>query len=106
MANAVVDVLLAAGVAAELVCCLGVAVMRDVYDRLHYASAGTSVGPFLVLAALLVREGLASQGLEAIAVVALLFLANPLVVHATGRAARRVYRGTLEASAEEKRRGR
>ena len=98
MANAIVDVLLAAGVAAELVCCLGVAVMRDVYDRLHYASAGTSVGPFLVLAALLVREGLASQALEAIAAVALLFLANPLVVHAIARAARRIDAGETASS--------
>ena len=88
--NAIVDVLLGVAVAIELLCCLGVAVMRNVYDRLHYLSAATSVAPFLILAALLVREGLSSQTLDAIATVAILFIAGPLLVHATARAARRI----------------
>jgi len=88
MANVVVDVLLAAGVAAELLCCVGVLVMRTTFDRLHYTAAGTTVGPFCILAAVLVREGFGQAGLDAIATVVLLFLAGPLVVHATARAAR------------------
>jgi multisubunit Na+/H+ antiporter MnhG subunit len=84
--NVVVDVLLVLGVAAELLCCLGVLVMRTAADRLHYAAAGTTVPPLLLLAALLVREGVASQGLMAIGAVGLLFLLAPVVVHATGRA--------------------
>jgi monovalent cation/proton antiporter MnhG/PhaG subunit len=102
--NLVVDVLLAAGVAAELLCCLGVAVMRNAFDRLHFAGAGTTVGPFLILAAVLVREGLTSEGFEAIAAVAVLFLLSPILVHTTARAARRVYSGRLESTAEERRR--
>jgi monovalent cation/proton antiporter MnhG/PhaG subunit len=100
--NVLVDVLLAGGVAAELLCCLGVALMRTVYDRLHYVGAGTTVGPFLILAALLLREGLTTQGMEAIAAVALLFLANPILVHATARAARRIDFGTEPARPAEK----
>ena len=88
MTNVVVDVLLGAGVAAELVCCVGVLAMRTVYDRLHYGGAAATVGPFLVLAALLVREGFGQFGLDGIAAVALLFLSGPIVVHATARAAR------------------
>jgi multisubunit Na+/H+ antiporter MnhG subunit len=88
MGNAIVDVLLAIGVAAELLCCVGVAVMRTPFDRLHYVGAGATVGPFFILAALLVREGFGQVGLDGIAVVVLLFLAGPLVVHATARAAR------------------
>lgn len=88
MRNVVVDVLLAAGVTAELLCCLGVVVMRTTFDRLHYTAAGTTVGPFCILAALLLREGFGQVGLSGIAVVALLFLTGPLVVHATARAAR------------------
>jgi monovalent cation/proton antiporter MnhG/PhaG subunit len=86
--NAVVDILLATGVTAELLCCLGVAVMRTTYDRLHYTAASTTVGPFCILAALLVREGFGQFGLDGIATVAMLFLFAPLVVHATARAAR------------------
>lgn len=85
MTNVVVDVLLAGGVLAELVCCLGLAVMRTTSDRLHYASAGYTVGPFLVVAALLVREGLGAFGLDALAVAVLLFLPGPILVHATAR---------------------
>jgi len=88
MENVVVDVLLAAGVGAELLCCVGVAVMRTTFDRLHYTAAGTTVGPFCILAAVLVREGFGQVGLNTIAAVMLLFLAGPLLVHATARAAR------------------
>jgi monovalent cation/proton antiporter MnhG/PhaG subunit len=88
MGNVVVDILLIVGVAAELLCCVGVAVMRTTYDRLHYTAAGTTGGPFCILAAVLVREGFGQVGLDTIAAVALLFLAGPLVVHATARAAR------------------
>jgi monovalent cation/proton antiporter MnhG/PhaG subunit len=102
MSNVAVDLLLGLGVAAELLCCAGVAVTRTVYDRLHYAAAGTTVGPFLILAALLVREGLSSQGLQSIAAVSLLFLLNPVLVHATARAARRVDFGEVGARPEER----
>lgn len=88
----VVDVLLALAVALELLCCLGVVVMRTTYDRLHYAAAGTTVPAFLVLAAVLVREHLTPGGLDAIAAVGLLFLLNPVLVVATARAARRIER--------------
>ena len=76
--------------------------MRTTFDRLHYSAAGTTVGPFLVLAALLVREGFAAQGLQTIAAVGLLFLAGPIVVHATARAARRRDYGGVEALPEER----
>ena len=85
-----VDVLLALGVAGELLCVAGVLVMRTTFDRLHYASAATSVPAFLVLAATLVREHVTAGGIEAIAAVGLLFLLNPAVVLATAMAARRI----------------
>ncbi|HEX5246323.1 MAG TPA: monovalent cation/H(+) antiporter subunit G [Gaiellaceae bacterium] len=86
----VVDVLLGLGVALELLCCLGVLVMRTTYDRLHYVAAGTTVPAFLILAAVLVREHLSSGGLDAIAAVGLAFLLNPVLVIATARVARRI----------------
>ena len=86
----VVDVLLALGVGAELLCVVGVVVMRTTLDRLHYAAAATTVPAFLVLAAVLVREHTTAGGLQAIAAVGLLFLLNPALVIATARAARRI----------------
>jgi monovalent cation/proton antiporter MnhG/PhaG subunit len=85
VSNVAVDILLTLGVAAELLCCIGVVVMRTTADRLHYVSGGFTVGPFLILAALLVREQLSQIGLDSIAAVVLLFLIGPVVIHATGR---------------------
>jgi monovalent cation/proton antiporter MnhG/PhaG subunit len=101
-ANAAVDVLLVAGVALEVLCVVGVVVMRTTFDRLHYAAAGTTVPAFLILAAVLVREQLSSGGLEAIAAVGLMFLLNPVLITATGRAARRIDYGDVEARPEER----
>ena len=85
-----VDVLLGLGVAGELLCVAGVLLMRTTLDRLHYASAVTTVPAFLVLAAALVREHLSAGGLEAIAALGLLFLLNPAVLLATAMASRRI----------------
>ena len=86
----IVDVLLGFGVGAELICCLGVLLMRNAFDRLHYSSAATTVGPVLIGAAVLVRESVSAGGLQTIATVSLLFLLNPVVLIATARAARRI----------------
>jgi monovalent cation/proton antiporter MnhG/PhaG subunit len=86
----IVDVMLAFGVGAQLICCFGVLLMRNVFDRLHYASAATTVGPVLIGAAVLLRESVSAGGLETIAIVSLLFLLNPVVEIATARAARRI----------------
>jgi monovalent cation/proton antiporter MnhG/PhaG subunit len=83
----VVDVLLALGVASELLCVAGVLVMRTTLDRLHYAGAATSVPALLVLAATLVREHMSAAGLQALAAVGLLFLLNPALLLLTARAA-------------------
>jgi monovalent cation/proton antiporter MnhG/PhaG subunit len=98
-----VDLLLGIGVVLELLCCAGVVVMRTTFDRLHYAGAGTTVPAFFILAAVLVREHLSSGGLQAIAAVGLMFLLNPVLVVATGRAARRIDHGTVSPRAEERR---
>jgi monovalent cation/proton antiporter MnhG/PhaG subunit len=98
----IVDILLAAGVGAELICCLGVLVMRNVFDRLHYAGAAATVGPIMIGAAVMVRESVSAGGLSTIATVALLFLLAPVVQIATARAARRVEYGSVEARAEER----
>src|SRR5947209_12976050 len=49
------DILLIGGGALEVIAVLGLCVMRDVYDRLHYAGLA-SVGALLIAAAIVVRE--------------------------------------------------
>jgi multicomponent Na+:H+ antiporter subunit G len=84
----VIDILVGGAVAAELLCCLGLVLMRDVFDRLHYAMAATTVPPFLVAAAVLVAEGWTQPGINALVVALALFLLSPVLAHAMARAAR------------------
>jgi multisubunit Na+/H+ antiporter MnhG subunit len=95
-------VLLVAAVAAQLISALGLVVMRTSADRLHYTSAAFTVGPFCVLAAVLLREGMTTASYDTIATVALLFLAGPVMVHATARAGRRQQHGHSRARPEER----
>lgn len=94
--------LLVAAVAAQLVSALGLLVMRTAADRLHYTSAAFTVGPFCVLAAVLLREGMTTAGYDTIATVGLMFLAGPILVHATARAVRRQELGDPRARPEER----
>ena len=86
--NLVVDVLLALGVGFELVCVAGLLAARTAADRLHFLGGASSLPPVLILAALIVREGLPSNVVSSIVAVALLLLVNPVAVHALGRAIR------------------
>jgi multisubunit Na+/H+ antiporter MnhG subunit len=65
--DVLVDVFLVLGVGCQLVCCIGVVVMRTVYDRLHYAAAATTLGPVFIGVAVLIRESVSAGGLETIA---------------------------------------
>jgi multisubunit Na+/H+ antiporter MnhG subunit len=102
----VVDVLVAGGVAAELICCLGLLAMRNAIDRLHYSGAAATVGPALIAAAVCVREGLvSSQGLNSVLVAAVLAFGSAAVAGATARVIRLRQRGSLESTPAERERG-
>jgi monovalent cation/proton antiporter MnhG/PhaG subunit len=85
----VVHVLIWVAVASELVCCVGIVAARDVFARLHYAAASTTLGPILVAIAIAVEEGVRSiSAAAALVVAAFLLLGNPALTIATARAAR------------------
>jgi monovalent cation/proton antiporter MnhG/PhaG subunit len=101
LGDVLVVVLLIFGVGIELVCCLGVLVMRGVYDRLHYTGPA-SFGAVLIAAAVVIREGLLSQiGTKAVLIAAILLVVSPILVHVTGRAARLREHGELQAQPHE-----
>jgi monovalent cation/proton antiporter MnhG/PhaG subunit len=97
-----IDVLVAAGVAGELLCCLGLLLMRNVFDRLHYAMASTTLPPFLIAAAVVVEEDWTQPGINALLVAVALFVINPVLATATARAARVRRFGQVEARPEER----
>jgi len=90
MRTIAVDVLLAATVVGEAMCVLGVLAGATVYDRLHYAGATTSVPPFLVFVAILLRQPhpYTNPVWNALFVAVALFFLNGVLSHALARVAR------------------
>ncbi|HEX9107359.1 MAG TPA: monovalent cation/H(+) antiporter subunit G [Longimicrobiales bacterium] len=83
-----VDLLVGAAVLLTLASALGLAVMRDAYQRLHYIAPPATLSSALLTAALLLGEPQKQAGVKAFLVTALLTLMNGVVTHATARAAR------------------
>ena len=80
------DAALAAGVVVELACCLGMLRMRNAFDRLHFGTPATALGPGLVaLAVLLDGAGLQAE-VKAAAIALLLGAAGPVLTHVLARA--------------------
>ena len=77
--------LVGAGVAIQVFACLGVLLMRDALDRLHYVGA-SAVGIACVCAAVVVAEGPSLIGLKALLTAAFLLFTGPVLAHATARA--------------------
>ncbi len=77
-------VLLIAGGLLELIAVLGICVMRDAYDRLHYPGLA-GFGAFLVCLAVLVRESFSLIGDKALLVGVILVLTGPILVQTTVR---------------------
>jgi monovalent cation/proton antiporter MnhG/PhaG subunit len=86
VASVAVAILLSVGVAIELACCVGVLVMEDAYDKLHYLGPAAIVGPLLIAAAVVVRESFSQAGIKSLLTAALLIIASPVLSHATARA--------------------
>jgi multicomponent Na+:H+ antiporter subunit G len=80
--------LLALGVGVTLLSCLGVLVMRDAYDRLHYTAPAGVLAPLAIAAAVVLEERLSAAGIKAVLVALVLVATNPVLGHATARAAR------------------
>ena len=100
--DVVVGVLLAIGVALELIFCIGVLLARDALDRLHYAAAAATAGPVLLGAAILFDERLSAAGVSTIVTVGFLVLLSPVLTIATARAAHpRLPGRTLRLAAPE-----
>jgi monovalent cation/proton antiporter MnhG/PhaG subunit len=85
-ASIAVAVLLTFGVAVELACCLGLMLMEDAYDKLHYLGPAAIIGPLAIAIAVVIRESLSQAGIKALLTAGLLTIASPVLAHATARA--------------------
>jgi multisubunit Na+/H+ antiporter MnhG subunit len=100
--HAVPTVLLIAGVALEVIAVLGVSVMRNVLDRLHYVSLA-GFGALLVAISIICAESFSLVGDKALVTGALLVLVGPVLVHATARSLRARALGEWSEGIEEHR---
>ena len=78
-----------AGLFFLIVAAIGVIRLPDVFSRSHAVSLTDSLGAFLMLVGIALHEGLSTSTLKIIAVLALLYIQNPVIAHATVRAAMR-----------------
>lgn len=81
-------VLLCIGVLGCAYSSLGILLSRDVYDQMHYLAPASIAGCICFPAAVLLHEGWTQAGEKSILIALLLLAANPVLTHATARAAR------------------
>lgn len=93
-----VDVLLGLAVVLALASSLGVLVMRDAAQKLHYVTPLSVVVPVLTGLAVLVHAGWTAVSAQTWLAVVFLVLASPIVSHATIRSARIRTGGDLRGS--------
>ncbi|MEO1971265.1 MAG: monovalent cation/H(+) antiporter subunit G [Pirellulaceae bacterium] len=72
-----------------LVAAIGVIRLPDVYTRSHAVSLTDSLGAFFLLGGLALYEGFSTNMVKILVVLVLLYLLNPVIAHATVRAAHR-----------------
>ena len=81
--------LIVSGVFFLVVAAIGMVRLPDVYARSHALSLTDSLGAMLVLAGLALYQGVGVNLLKILAVLGLIYLLNPVITHATVRAALR-----------------
>lgn len=98
----VVWVLLAIAASVSVICCLSLLFVRGVYDQLHFTAPASVIPPVTIAIAIIINQSLFSQsGAKAVIVAVLIGALNPILIHATARAARYREHGRWQVSAEE-----
>ena len=87
--SALEAVLIAIGLFFLVVAAVGMVRLPDVFTRSHAVALTDSLGAFFLLAGLAIHHGLTSNTFRILLVLALLYLLNPVISHATVRAALR-----------------
>jgi multicomponent Na+:H+ antiporter subunit G len=76
-----------AGLFFLLVAAIGMLRLPDVFTRSHAVSLTDSLGMFCILVGLALHQGFGTNMVKILGVLVLLFLLNPVIAHATLRAA-------------------
>ena len=87
--NILAIIFIVAGLFFMIVSAVGVVRLPDVFSRSHAVSLTDSLGAFFMLVGIAFHEGLGTNMLKILVVLALLYILNPVIAHATVRAALR-----------------
>lgn len=82
-------ILLALGLAFDLLGCIGLVRLPDVYNRLQAGTKCVTLGTFLLLAGVVVRFGFGAMGWKALLCIWFIAMTSPTAAHAIARAAHR-----------------
>jgi multisubunit Na+/H+ antiporter MnhG subunit len=82
------DILLGLAVLIVIVSAVGVLVMREAYEKLHFVTPAALVAPALVALAVMVQHGVYEMTGESFLALFFMIIAGPFVSHATIRAIR------------------
>jgi multisubunit Na+/H+ antiporter MnhG subunit len=93
-------VVLIVGVVLQLLAVLGLLVMRNAFDRLHYVGLA-GYGALLIGISILIRESWSLIGDKALLTGGLLVLIGPVLVHTTMRSLRTRERGDWREGIED-----
>jgi monovalent cation/proton antiporter MnhG/PhaG subunit len=85
---ALIDLLLGLSVLVQLVSAVGLLAMPNLYDRLHFLAPAGMLAPVLVAGAVVTTESLDHQGIIVVLLAIFFAVFQPVVAHATARAAR------------------
>ena len=96
------DVLLGLAVLVVASASLGVLLMRDAYQKLHFVTPAALVAPVLVALAVLVQMGLYENTGETCLALLIMVIAGPYLSHATMRAIRIREQGDWRSPREER----
>jgi monovalent cation/proton antiporter MnhG/PhaG subunit len=83
----VTEIFLWLGVALNLFAAVGILVMRNAFDRLHFPAVAT-LGALMIAIAVVVEKSFSLVGDESLLIAAFLVLVSPVLTHATARAIR------------------
>lgn len=84
----IVGALLVMGILGFVITAIGLIVCDDLYEQIHFLAPASLLGAVAIPAAVVVNDGFSQMGTKAILIAILLFLSNPVLSHATARAAR------------------
>ena len=84
----IINILLAVGVVNAVLGSLGVLLMKDFYERLHYMAPQSTISIACFAAAIVIDKHFSAAGIKAVLTAIVIIVMNAVLTHATARAAR------------------